>query len=72
MYDISASVLMPFLGRLLNGIRVHLFSPTGILCWIIASTIQGHSRAVTSHKVKYDLVKSFKELNFFFGKKSKE
>lgn len=47
---------------------VHLLSPTGILYWILVSTIQGHSRTVTSHKVKYDLVKSFKEQNFF-GKK---
>lgn len=44
---------------------VHLLSPAGVLYWILASTIQGHSRAVTSHKVKYDLVKSFKEQNFF-------
>lgn len=44
---------------------VHILSPTGILYWILASTVQGHSRAMTSHEVKYDLVKSFKEQNFF-------
>lgn len=47
---------------------VHLLSPTGILYWIIASTVQGHSRAVTSHKVKCDLVKSFKEQNLFLAR----
>lgn len=44
---------------------VRLLSPPGILYWILVSTIQGHSRSVTSHKVKSDLVKSYKEQNFF-------
>lgn len=43
---------------------VHLLSPAGILYWILASTIQDHSRAVTNHKAKYDLLKSFKEQSF--------
>lgn len=46
----------------------HLLSPAGILYWILASTIQGHSRAVTNHKVKYDFVKSFEEQNFLMAR----
>lgn len=67
---------MKFLGRLLNlpknCIRTReayvCGAPAGILYWILASTIQGHSRAVTNHKVKYDLVKSFKEQNFLMAR----
>lgn len=40
---------------------VHLLSTAGILYWILVSTTQGHSRAVTSHKVEYDWVKRYKE-----------
>lgn len=67
---------MQFLGRLLNlpkncsRIReAYVFgAPAGILYWILASKIQGHSRVVTNHKVKYDLVKSFKEQNFLMAR----
>lgn len=45
---------------------LHLLSPTRILYWILVSTVQGHSRSVTSHKVNYDLVKSYEGQNFFW------
>lgn len=47
---------------------VHLLRPAGIPYWIIASTIQGHSRAVTSHKVKCDLVKSYIEQSLLLAR----
>lgn len=50
---------------------VHFLRPTGILYWILVSTVPGHSRSVTSHKVKSELVKSYKEKTFF-AKKFKE
>lgn len=63
---------MQLLGRLLNGIReVYVFSLPFESYWnlILDSSIHS-SRSQQGrdvfHKVKYDLVKSYKEQNFFW------